>query len=610
MFPLRNPLVILFLILISGWQQARSQEELLRQKYPSSGDTFVLIESIFGRAARQGALPYRITIRNNTGKDRIWNVEFREGNPGRPLSTASSYRIAVENGSEVQREIAFQFAPSFLAYGNYRNLNVSVSSPGLPTESRNQSEQINEDFPALVMTEPLARRSLARLDDLVRKENTGNAFFAKSAEASYFPTDWKGYAGIEALLIDLGSWQALSLAQRQALLAWVRLGGRLDVYAETEISFSQLKLPVDPGETIGNSLPFSLGEVRLMKWDGRELPDNLTNQYRSLPSRAETLDNDFVSNWNLQKAFGTKAFNPTLVFILLLVFAVLVAPVNLFYLAKPGRRHRLFITTPIISVATCLLVIVLILFIDGIGGRGIRTVLADLQPSRDEMRLYLTQEQISRTGVMVNTGFKSERDYDISPVRLPTSNFNPFSSGSNRNTTFEINDGNYIGGFFPSRSEQAFSIRSVEATRSRIELTSPGSAGNPPALTSNLAQAIADLIYMDGSGEVWTTPTGTSVAPGGSIPLEKANETSLPEWLKSGTSQFSPSLQRNIESLRSDRNRFFARLEAGDALALPTHQRIKWESTNLILTGTAVARIASVTPPEVPPASPAVPTNE
>ena len=129
---------------------------------------------------------------------------------------AKAWRIAVENGSEVQREVTFQFAPAFLAY-DYRNLNISVSSPGLPSESRNEGEQTNQDFPSLVMSEPLARRSLARLDALVKKENSNNYSFAKSVETSYLPTDWKGYSGIEAVLIDLSSWQALSLAQRQAI---------------------------------------------------------------------------------------------------------------------------------------------------------------------------------------------------------------------------------------------------------------------------------------------------------------------------------------------------------------------------------------------------------
>lgn len=606
---LRKPVFVIFLLLIHGWETGWSQEEVFRRKYTSSSDTFVLVESIFGKSARHGALPYRITIRNNTDTDRVWNITFREGNPGRPLTTASTFRVAVESGSEVQRDVAFQFAPAFLAY-DYRNLNISVSSPGLPSESRNQGEQTNQSFPALIMSEPLARRSLARLDDLVKKENTANTSFAKSVDVSYLPADWRGYTGIDAFLIDLSSWQDLSLAQRQAIISWVRLGGHLDVYAETDIPISNLKLPVRVGDPDAGSTALSLGEVSLRQWNGQELPDNLITRYRGLSSRAETFDRDFHTAWNLQKAFGTKPFNPTLVFILLLVFAILVAPVNLFYLAKPGRRHRLFITTPIISVVTCLLVVVLILFIDGIGGRGIRTVLADLQPSRDEMRLYVSQEQISRTGVMVNTGFEIDADYDINPVRLPDSNFNPFSPGSRRDATFEFNGGKYRGAFFQSRSEQAFSIRSVETTRSRIELTAASGNGAPPALTSNLAEAITDLIYVDESGEIWITPEGTKVAPGRIIPLEKPDGGKWPEWLREGTSQFSNSQQENIESLRSDRNRFFARLEKGEALALPTHKRIDWENTTLILTGTPVTRTAPAAPSGVNPAPDSVINNE
>ena len=73
---------------------------------------------------------------------------------------------------------------------------------------------------------------------------------------------------------------------------------------------------------------------------------------------------------------------------------------------------------------------------------------------------------------------------------------------------------------------------------------------------------------------------------------------------------FTSLVKQRIESLRSDRNRFFARLENGGDIALPTHQQIQWEDTILILTGTPVARTAPTPPSEVNPAPPAAPTNE
>ena len=589
--------ILALLLLLAALPPAIGQESLFKKEYPNAGDTFVEIESVFGGVARQGSLPYRVTIRNNSGKDRVWTIRLSEGNSGRSLTTGATYRIAVEDGSEVQRDVTFSFAPAFLAH-DYRNLEIFVSAGGLAAENRSHSQQTNQGFPSLAISKPLAQRSLSRLDDLLKKEKSSDQSFAKSFDVSYLPSDWTGYSGLDGLLIDLGSWQALSLAQRQAVFAWVRLGGIVDIYVEAVTPHSVLKLPVTPEDLAATEIPLSLGSIRLRQWDGEEHPDQLINQYRQLPTRAAMLDDDFNSNseWQLKRDFGSKKFDPTLVFILLLVFAILVAPVNLFYFARPGRRHRLFITTPIISVVTCLLVVVVILFTDGVGGRGMRTVLADLQPSRDEMRLYRTQEQISRTGVMVNTGFVSEIIDDLNPVNLPESNFNPLSSNSRRSTSYDISEGNFSGGFFPSRAEQGFSLRSAEPTRSRIERSAPAAASGPPRLTSTMPQAISSFYYLDQTGTAWLSPAGTTIAPGQVIPLERASDAKLPEWLEEDVALFSEEQRNRVRKLSRESNRFFARIDGPDSLALPTHSRIKWEKTVVLLTGTPAT--GSATPDE------------
>lgn len=597
--------VLLCLSLTAALSPAVGQESIYKENYPNAGDTFVEVESIFGNVARQGSLPYRITIRNNSGKDRTWTVRLSEGNTGRSLATSATYRIPVENGSEVRREVTLAFAPAFLA-SDYRNLSITVSATGFSAETRNHGEQTNQGFPSLAISKLLAQRSLSRLDDELRKENSSNQSFAKTFEASYLPSEWDGYSGLDGLLIDFDSWLSLSLVQRQAVLAWVRLGGIVDVYTEGGTTLSDLRLPVISIDPAATELPLSFGSIRLRQWDGEELPDDVINQYRALPQRSAMLESDFDSNseWPLKKLFGSREFNPIFVFILLFVFAILVAPVNLFYFARAGRRHRLFITTPIISVVTCLLVIVVILFTDGVGGRGIRTVLADLQPSRDEMRLYLTQEQISRTGVMVNTGFSSDLIDDLNPVNLPGSNFNPFSSTSNRSTSYEIAGDDFSGGFFPSRAEQGFALRSAEPTRSRIELTAPGNESAAPRLTSTLPQSITGFYYLDHSGQAWSSPADIVIGSGQEIPLEKASDRKWPQWLEEDADFFSKGQRSRLRRLNSEPNRFFARVADGEALALATHPRIRWEKTVVLLTGSpATGQAAAPAPAQETPAS-------
>jgi hypothetical protein len=592
------------LLLAFSWASVQGQESLYRKNYTDAGDTFIEIESVFGKVARHGSLPYLITIRNNSGQNRVWTIRLSEGSAGRSLTTSAIYHIAVENGSERRREITLAFAPAFLAY-DYRNLTVTVGATGFATETRHLGEQTNQSFPGLAISQPLAQRSLARLDDAVRKENSSNQNFAKPFDISSLPSEWDGYSGLDGLLIDLDSWLSLSLVQRQAILAWVRLGGMVDVYAEEGVTFSDLKLQVNAADPAATELPMSFGSIRLRRWAGGDLPDNVISQYRHLAQRSATLESDFDSDseWPLKKPFGSREFNPVFVFVLLVIFAILVAPVNLFYFARAGRRHRLFITTPIISVVTCLLIIVMILFTDGVGGRGVRALIADLQPSREEMRLYLTQEQISRTGVMVKTGFSSDLIDDINPVRLTGSNFNAFPPTGNRSTSYEISGDDFSGGFFPSRTEQGFVLRSAEPTRSRIELIAPATEFAAPQLTSNLPLSITGFYYLDHRGQAWHSLPEKVIEPGQKIPLEKAGDRKWPEWLEEDTDFFSNGQRSRLRRLNSEPNRFFARVNGGESLALATHPGIRWGKTVVVLTGTpTTGRAAPAPAPETPAA--------
>lgn len=595
--------IFLALCLLAALLPSRSatgQESLYKHTHPDAGDTFVEVESVFGAVARQGSLPYRITIRNNSGRDRVWTVRLNEGNPGRPLTTGATYRIPVENGSEVVREVTLAFAPAFLA-SPYRNLTITVSATGFSGESRHHGDATNENFPALAISKPLAQRSLSRLNDAVKRANSSNPTFAKPFDVSYLPSEWEGYSGLDALLLDHASWLSLTPGQRQALLAWVRLGGILDMYREEGTPLSALNLPLLPPDSADSTdIPLSLGSIRLHEWDGVELPDRIISRYRKLSQGAWILEHDFESNskWPLVKIFGHREFNPLFVFVLLVAFAILVAPVNLFYFARPGRRHRLFITTPIISVVTCLLVIVVILFTDGIGGRGIRVVLADLQPSRDEMRLYLIQEQISRTGVMVKTGFSSPIIDEINPVRLRESRRHRPGGSPRRSMRYDLAGDLFSGDFFPSRAEQGFVLRAAEPTRSRIEWSPREGESGVPRLTSTMARSITEFYYRDAIGDVWVMPSGKgqAVAPGRDIPLEKASSDKWPDWLEEDVERFSYGRRSHLGRLGKEPNRFFARLADGESLALSTHPRIRWENTFVLLTGTPASDPALAPP--------------
>ena len=139
----------------------------------------------------------------------------------------------------------------------------------------------------------------------------------------------------------------------------------------------------------------------------------------------ETLKQDFSrsngysTNWPLHEKLGTQDFGTLITALLLVAFAVLVGPVNFFVFAGQGRRHRLFFTTPLISLGMSALLILYIVMKDGFGGDGYRVVLREVD--QQENNSHLIQEQICRTGMLFSGSFELDNDLTITQVPEPGS---------------------------------------------------------------------------------------------------------------------------------------------------------------------------------------------
>ncbi|MEM7516767.1 MAG: hypothetical protein AAF368_07565, partial [Planctomycetota bacterium] len=583
--PHRKLVLLVVAALVVAVTDGEARTSILDHSYRNFKNTVVEVDSIFGTAARHGAVPYLVTIRNNTDKDRTWTVRLSEGSRGRTLTTETIRRFEVKSGTETTHQVLLPMAPTFAAY-NYRSISVEITAPGLRNVSRGTSYQTVEQLPTIVISARLAARSMTRLNKAA-EDSLSDQRFGEIFEPEFLPEDWIAYSAQDVLLIDLESWEGLTAAQRRAITEWVRMGGVLNVYKKANLSadLDVGELGFEGGVLVGKSnrtgtvrdtLRLSLGTVSLKAWDGKEVRSDLVKRLDSTKARSDLLGDDYDESWDLADQFGTREFNSALIFFLLITFAIIVAPVNLFYLAKPGKRHRLFFTTPIISVAACLIIVLLILLGDGVGGKGRRLVFADLQPHKDEMRLYLSQEQISRTGVMMNPGFETETPLAIDPAQLRQSAFSALNRETQRTAEFRYLARTYGGGFFQSRAEQGFDLRAAMPSRARIELRRPARGENPPELTSNLPTAIRAVHFRDASGTIWKSPDDVTIPPGDPIPLERADETKFGAWFARQIDPISNTKQGRIRSLREENGRFFALPVDAAPYTLDTHPSVRW----------------------------------
>lgn len=551
-----------------------------------------------------------MTIKNDTQRDRNWRLRFDYSGG---LKYNSVFGIEVKAGQESSQDILVPI-PWGNSYSSYLQQKVDIEADGLPNRSNYDNELVPVDWPNIIISEKLAARNLTLLSNHLKDEqqkgkkksggpSTATAF-ASTCDNALLPTDWRAYIGYDALMIAADEWSQLRQSVRKAILEWNRFGGILQIY--TEVGDQQLDyvaLGFDRKPTLGNiiRIDHSYGSIELHGWDGQDIKLAQTyNTLKNADQRRTDFENSYSKHWGLQNDFGNKSFNPFLVVIILLFFSVLVGPVNLFSFAKPGQRHRLFFTTPLISIVASLLVIALILLKDGVGGYGRRMLVMDLESAADEKRAYITQEQISRSGVLLAKQFQLADSTFMAPVKLKKSQWTHLGDFSDANLLSFAGD--QLGGdWFQSRSEQAQVIQNIRPTRSRIELIAAAQKNQPPRLFSSLEFSVEELFYVGEGGRVWKA-TQSPIPPGSEITLEASTRNALNElWnphteaLSSGynTKGADQSFRKLTRNLSLVSGYFYAVSHDPKIGFIETLDSIKWTDADALVFGSVADRPSS-----------------
>ena len=584
-FALLIALVAVGLIGPTG-NDVQAQSTVINATYKKAANSELRVIRVFDGSMPSGMEPFQVRVRNRTKKPMRFNLTFTYGAAhNNERRYESTFTIVADAGGETIHQLLVPVAPTQNSSGYYySNSQLLVTSPGQNNQSAGLSSQRSIVWPAVGISEKLGARNLSDLTTALENHpkspsRHSNLPFGLKFEAEMLPTSWLGYSGLDVLMMTTDEWRSAAAASRQAILEWVRLGGRLSLYSDSNEKLSSLNLPA-ANRTFGN--------IGIIQWDGDKLPPEKTiEEFRKDNHRGKRLAGDFDSNWGVQTGFPSKSFNSLLIVILLIAFGVVVGPVNLFVLAKAGKRHRLFITTPLISIVASVLIAVLILFADGLGGNGTRLLFIDLEPDPAEKKAYVIQEQFSRAGVLLSSSFTiDDTNALISPVQLAATRWVQGNSGRHK-----FNGETYSGEWFLSRSEQAQMIESVRPSRSRIELRRPAQGDQPPELFSSVDFTLTSLHYLDDDGNAWKA-TAETVAAGQTIELEPVTRKDLSKWWQRSTTAFSSTNSTRIRKLTSRKGSFFALSEDSRFGAIDSLESIKWRNDRAVVFGTVLGNAA------------------
>ena len=231
----------------------------------------------------------------------------------------------------------------------------------------------------------------------------GTPIFAGKFDPKQLAADWLAFSGYDSVLMTESDWSNVPAGARNAIVSWMNLGGHLVIYSSDNPQpngIAVLGLPRDSGfgrSRSSHRVPQTL-KPRPEHWNSYSttIPLGAT----PIPSEATTTALGRCKRTSAARTFITASSSPCSS-----LFGILVGPINLFVLAKSGQRHRLFITTPLISLGASLILIALIIFQDGFGGSGMRRVLMEVRPDAGQNAAFLHQEQISRTGILTHSRF-------------------------------------------------------------------------------------------------------------------------------------------------------------------------------------------------------------
>lgn len=565
--------------------------------------------ALFSRPSPGGFVPVRFTINNGSEQDGKLEISTTATTDGsnEASTLSSSFTLEAPAEQSTLHDILVPL-PSLLDYGRGSGqvtMNLRMSGT-FGSNSGGISANYSEDQPAVLLSEPLYTPNASMLDNEVSSGGhsggggggyyhmgRGAEFFASRFTPAQMPEDWRAYSCYDGIGMTDKDWGDMTPGARNAILRWNRMGGQVVIYALSSSS-NLASLGIADGNT-AKEADRSFGTISILPISATDLkldPPATVKTFgatSNLPTVVSSVRDDFRAAWPLKTNFGVQRYNYTLFILILVAFGVLVGPVNLFVFAKSGRRHRLFITTPLIALGTSALLVGLIIIIDGFGGRGSRVLLMEVRPDNGENSAYIMQEQVSRTGVLTGASFSLTEPAAITPVVLDSGN-NQWARLTDQNwgggMRYEANfrDGKLevSGDWFQSRSEQGQLVRAVIPTRGRIEARS---LAGTPSLISTFEFPVKELYFRDASGGCWHA---AEIESGKAFTCTSVDPSVMDGFVNDAAAQLSNRARKALiknkdNSLASRPNHFIAFTEK--APGIETYDGIDWQETRTYITG-------------------------
>ncbi len=535
----------------------------------------IQMSSMLDGLPNKGHVPIRIQIQNTGSSGGTWTFDFRSSISWQEQDVLNyPTRVSLQPGEERILEVMVPLYP--LQEGGrgvhiQPRLRVNMGGPGLESTSQQlfSMGQSRIGSEVVALSTSLAGRNKSAIEQRIQTSGGHYQDRVLSAGLSVFPEDIRGLSGLDFLIITPGEWGALERGNQYLLMQWIGRGGHLLLAAPAD---TPLPAAFQPYRGEAGTASLGWGSVFPVVMNGDILdPDELLSQMNQIrrdrpsPGRGEFL----LRVWQLRELIPDVERPLFLLLIAVIAIAVFLGPLNVVVAFRRKRPVQLLWMTPMLSIGLSLALLLLILLMDGFGGKGHRAVTIFLLPA--ENLEIVAQEQVSRTGVLLRRSFALPATATIQRLRVDYGH----RRGS-QGVFSALPGGQWDGDWFESRAIQGQAMIDSRPSRARLEFI-PATGNAPPEVLSSIDAELSQVILRDFDGNYWRTE---NVRAGSRPPLKSTTPEEGRKFIRS------LSLREGERVLPvTGPGVFLAQVAAGDGLFLESLDSIRWDRQEARYTG-------------------------
>jgi hypothetical protein len=511
----------------------------------------ITIDSAWAARTAPGYLPVRFDI-TNLGDARVIEIvgqgtRFFSGVRGRqPGGIIVRQAVRLARGDRVRLTIPVP------VFADNENIRFEIREGGRTLERFNytgfQSRSVPAEASALIVADPAsAFGTMAAGWPRPMPARGGTTIVTRAPGATVspggkppldflldptrLPANWLGFTSLRAVFLGPAEWEQLNETQKSALLTWTACGGDL-MFVDGELSalFPAGQAPPEPAADHAVRGYF-FGRIHLptsesIAADGLahvlSAAAKVQDPHWSLPANGAT-------DWGVIAARGFRLPIPGVDGVparaylsILIVFSLLIGPVNYWLLWRKRQQVLFVLTTPLISATFIVLLAGYVLAGEGLGVRA-RVVSFTMLDQVRKQAATRASSSLYAAGMSPAGGLRFARDAAVFPI-------GPDGKGLRERQALDLTDTQrFSAGFIQARSPTNFEEIVFRPARERLSFSRD--AGGM-SVVNGLGATVAALIYRDG-GRVYslTRPLpagGKGILTAGAVDAARVVPSDLP----------------------------------------------------------------------------------